>query len=176
MIGQGLERCPTAKMQTLQTKICTIYFYTRQYKTDEPPHDKTNKMTVRPAKTQISLGICPVAELLMPSRGHFLLIMIVIYQNVCLDVWIAKMVPANFFCHLSRSRSKIKGQNFKIQRANDYVMIYGQHYVNIWSYPCNIERKYFIALQNETYKWPWESISKGQGHLIEILQKNVHRL
>ena len=28
--------------------------------TDEPPHDKTNKMTVCPAKTQISLGICPV--------------------------------------------------------------------------------------------------------------------
>ena len=26
----------------------------------EPPHDKTNKMTVRPAKTQISLGIPPV--------------------------------------------------------------------------------------------------------------------
>ena len=28
--------------------------------TNEPPHDKTNKMTVRPAKTQISLGIRPV--------------------------------------------------------------------------------------------------------------------
>ena len=27
---------------------------------NEPPHDKTNKMTVRWAKTQISLGICPV--------------------------------------------------------------------------------------------------------------------
>ena len=26
----------------------------------ELPHDKTNKMTVRLAKTQISLGICPV--------------------------------------------------------------------------------------------------------------------
>ena len=26
----------------------------------EPPHDKTNKMTVRPAKTQISPGIRPV--------------------------------------------------------------------------------------------------------------------
>ena len=25
----------------------------------EPPHDKTNEMTVRPAKTQISLGTCP---------------------------------------------------------------------------------------------------------------------
>ena len=26
----------------------------------EPQHDKTNKVTVRPAKSQISLGICPV--------------------------------------------------------------------------------------------------------------------
>ena len=26
----------------------------------EPRHDKTNKVSVRPAKTQISLGICPV--------------------------------------------------------------------------------------------------------------------
>ena len=26
----------------------------------EPPCDKTNKMTVRPVKTQISLGMCPV--------------------------------------------------------------------------------------------------------------------
>ena len=26
----------------------------------EPPHDKTNKMTVCPVKTQISQGICPV--------------------------------------------------------------------------------------------------------------------
>ena len=28
----------------------------------EPPHDKTNKMTVRPAKTQISLGIRTMAK------------------------------------------------------------------------------------------------------------------
>ena len=28
--------------------------------TNEPTHDKTNNMTVRPAKTQISLGIRPV--------------------------------------------------------------------------------------------------------------------
>ena len=27
---------------------------------NEPQHDKTNKVTVRPAKTQISLGIRPV--------------------------------------------------------------------------------------------------------------------
>ena len=26
----------------------------------EPPHDKTNKMSVHPGKTQISLGFCPV--------------------------------------------------------------------------------------------------------------------
>ena len=30
--------------------------------TIEPPHDKTNKMTVRPAKTQTSLGIRPVCS------------------------------------------------------------------------------------------------------------------
>ena len=28
----------------------------------EPRHDKTNKMSVRPAKTQISLGICPISS------------------------------------------------------------------------------------------------------------------
>ena len=33
----------------------------------EPPHDKTNKMTVCPAKTQISLGICPV---IYAHKGH----------------------------------------------------------------------------------------------------------
>ena len=27
---------------------------------NEPPHDKTNKMSVRPVNTQISLGIGPV--------------------------------------------------------------------------------------------------------------------
>ena len=31
-----------------------------QCKAFEPRHDKTNKMSVRPAKTQISLGICSV--------------------------------------------------------------------------------------------------------------------
>ena len=35
-------------------------FYSNGNKRNEPPHDKTNKMTVRPAKIQISLGICPV--------------------------------------------------------------------------------------------------------------------
>ena len=35
----------------------TLSFQTHRY---EPPHDKTNKMTMRPAKTQISLGIRPV--------------------------------------------------------------------------------------------------------------------
>ena len=32
------------------------------YKQFEPPHDKTNKMTVHPAKTQISLSIHPVCS------------------------------------------------------------------------------------------------------------------
>ena len=32
----------------------------KQMSQNEPPHDKTKKMTVRPAKTQINLGIRPV--------------------------------------------------------------------------------------------------------------------
>ena len=37
---------------------------------NEPPHDKTNKMTVCPAKTQISLGIHPVwSEFAVRSMG-----------------------------------------------------------------------------------------------------------
>ena len=36
--------------------MCVVNF-TETYKMNEPHHDKTNKMTVRPAKTQISLGI-----------------------------------------------------------------------------------------------------------------------
>ena len=34
--------------------------FCKMYKTYEPPRDKTNKVSVHPAKTQISLGICPV--------------------------------------------------------------------------------------------------------------------
>ena len=34
-------------------RVCTSMTY-------EPPRDKTNKVNVRPAKTQISLGIRPV--------------------------------------------------------------------------------------------------------------------
>ena len=39
--------------------IQTVWELSTQGK-DEPSHDKTNKVTVRPAKTRISLGICPV--------------------------------------------------------------------------------------------------------------------
>ena len=45
----------------------------------EPPHDKTNKMTVRPAKTQISLGIRPIwsesslcAQWLLRTQAFFM--------------------------------------------------------------------------------------------------------
>ena len=42
---------------SLLSKVGTIY--SAVYK-NEPPHDKINKMSVRPAKTRISLGIRPV--------------------------------------------------------------------------------------------------------------------
>ena len=39
---------------------CMMIPYSNSYKTNEPRHDKTNKMSVRLAKTKISLGIRPV--------------------------------------------------------------------------------------------------------------------
>ena len=50
-------------MATNQNKQFTqnLYaWYRTTQQTFEPRHDKTNKMSVRPAKTQISLGIRPV--------------------------------------------------------------------------------------------------------------------
>ena len=38
----------------------SFYLQPCSYMKFEPPHDKTNKMSVRPAKTQICLGIHPV--------------------------------------------------------------------------------------------------------------------
>ena len=43
-----------------QLKYALFYQFNVKTSTSEPRHDKTNKMSVRPAKTQISLGIRPV--------------------------------------------------------------------------------------------------------------------
>ena len=40
-------------------ELCSTIIW---YMINEPPHDKTNEVTVRPAKTQISLGIRPVSS------------------------------------------------------------------------------------------------------------------
>ena len=45
----------TLFMKTIALAVLTLVCFKF-----EPPHDKTNKMTVRPAKTQINLGIRPV--------------------------------------------------------------------------------------------------------------------
>ena len=50
--------CLTAKhLQCLCYKLFVVDSTWYQTTTNEPRHDKTNKVTVRPAKTQISLGI-----------------------------------------------------------------------------------------------------------------------
>ena len=46
------------KRYSLNTSILNVF--TSYESTYEPRHDKTNKVAVRPVKTQISLGICPV--------------------------------------------------------------------------------------------------------------------
>ena len=48
-------------IKRLRTKVSTTMIHELdRSKQNEPPHDKTNKTTVCPTKTQISLGICPV--------------------------------------------------------------------------------------------------------------------
>ena len=44
-------------MQTVHVVLLNLPVHLMLYK---PRHDKTNNVAVRPAKTQISLGICPV--------------------------------------------------------------------------------------------------------------------
>ena len=60
-LNVGTQKCYNMNglrlMHALQN--CSTVFCIKDKK-NELPHDKTNKMTVRPAKTQISLGICPV--------------------------------------------------------------------------------------------------------------------
>ena len=54
------------KLHCSKFRIITVFFWWSSFSDFysnswiEPPHDKTNKMTVHPAKTQISLGIRPV--------------------------------------------------------------------------------------------------------------------
>ena len=59
---RNLPFLPVASLNPVKktTVIWSSSGMTNYYKKYEPQHDKTNKMSVRPAKTQISLGIRPV--------------------------------------------------------------------------------------------------------------------
>ena len=57
MYSKNMKNLNICKKCSKYPKIWTKWFYHLLF---EPWHDKTNKVTVRPAKTQISLGICPV--------------------------------------------------------------------------------------------------------------------
>ena len=50
----------TAEVRPIYLKIGHIMRKPVFFFSYEPPHDKTNKMTMHPAKTRISLGIRPV--------------------------------------------------------------------------------------------------------------------
>ena len=54
--NSAIQSLSTGNIATSSFTICKINYYIQF----EPPHDKTNKGIVRPAKTQISLGIRPV--------------------------------------------------------------------------------------------------------------------
>ena len=55
-MGEGI----VVQISCKKSAVCPYSYWLCCGKTFEPPHDKTNKMTEHPAKTQISLGIHPV--------------------------------------------------------------------------------------------------------------------
>ena len=80
-----------------------------------------------------------IVALLMSSRGHlFVNHDCYMYIPKCLSLCRFQTWFLQIF--LSTFKVKVKGQRFRIKWVNDYVMIYGQHCVNIWSKPNNIER------------------------------------
>ena len=52
--GEVIDCEVSLQWSTMQAPDCYENFW------NEPPRDKTTNVDVRPAKTQISLGICPV--------------------------------------------------------------------------------------------------------------------
>ena len=58
--SDGLTRSSLIMVCTVCHSVCIFWTHCLMVKPHEPRHDKTNKVSVRPAKTQISLGICPV--------------------------------------------------------------------------------------------------------------------
>ena len=61
-VSWSLKESITVKILNIWTpyKFAVVTLRFEQLKRYEPPHDKTNKMTVCPGKTQISLGMRPV--------------------------------------------------------------------------------------------------------------------
>ena len=55
----GYDKAVFSEGTVVNISTCKCLFQTLKY-AFEPPHDKTNKMNVHPAKTQIRLGIRPV--------------------------------------------------------------------------------------------------------------------
>ena len=51
---------PIGHIEQMNTNFIKLLYICAKSEIYEPRHDKTNKMGVRPAKTQISLGIRPV--------------------------------------------------------------------------------------------------------------------
>ena len=58
MSSKSRIKCYCHIIYTLKMHSC-LYCWKQTLRKNEPRHDKTNKVSVRPAKTQISLGIRP---------------------------------------------------------------------------------------------------------------------
>ena len=117
---------------------------------NEPRHDKTNKVAVRPAKTQISLGICPVwsesslsawrmlrslARLIWVFAGRTVILLVLSWGGSNLNVFLVGLHHSmnvsflKFSQHL-KGRSYMKGwyfYNFSSVKGFDVFIWWEKH-------------------------------------------------
>ena len=111
----------------------------------EPPHDKTSKMTVRPTKTEISLGIHPVWS----------------ESSLCTQ-WVAKD-PS--FLHADSEGSDQTGQMPRLiwviagRTATLLVLSCGQVLVKIQSLSRIVAKQCRPQFLLETYSWSGQELS-----------------
>ena len=104
----------------------------------KPPHDKTNKMTVRPAKTQISLGIRPVWS-----------------KSLLCTHWVAK--EPNFL----RVDSEDSDQTGRMPRLIWVFAGYKCHFVGF------VRRRLIFRAGNCKY-FPWPELTVGVSQLYYL--------
>ena len=140
----------------MRQKIFLLLFCGKHFgyrTTNQPPHDKTNKMSVRPAKTQISLGIRPV------------------WSESSLSAWRNLGSLATYWAH-----SEDSDQTWRMSRL---IWVFAGRTLTLLVLSCCGSNKLVVAKkQFLKVSWHWEGIYFMSLHtltswnVVDVTQKN----